>query len=91
MAQQNSPSGRAEDPFVEPPSQDPWRAFSYVVTGVLVYGLIGWGLDAWLGTDFLVGLGIVAGAVMGLSLTWRAFPAPPGPEQDGQKHQDKNQ
>ncbi len=57
--------------------QDPWRAFSYVVTGVLVYGLIGWGLDQWVGTSFLVGIGIVVGAVLGLYLTWSAFNRPP--------------
>lgn len=57
--------------------QDPWRAFSYVLTGVLVYGLIGWGLDQWVGTSFLVGIGIVVGAVLGLYLTWSAFNRPP--------------
>lgn len=77
MAQQNSPSGRAEDPASGSPSQDPWRAFSYLVTGVLVYGAIGWGLDRWLGTSFLVAIGVIAGAAMGLYLTWRAFPSPP--------------
>jgi ATP synthase protein I len=83
MAQQNSPSGRAEEPSGQ---QDPWRAFSYLVTGVLVYGLIGWGLDHWLGTTFLVGIGIVFGAVLGLYLTWRAFGAPRASDTDTDKN-----
>ncbi|WP_101524919.1 AtpZ/AtpI family protein [Nocardioides houyundeii] len=74
MALKNSRSSHAEEPRGQ---QDPWRAFSYVITGVLVYGLGGWGLDRWLGTTFLVGIGIVFGAVLGLYLTWRAFGTPP--------------
>ncbi len=38
----------------EPPHGDPWLAFSYLVSGATIYGLIGWGLDRWLGTNFLV-------------------------------------
>lgn len=79
MAPKNSPDGHAVDSSSEQPSQDPWRAFSYVVTGVLVYGLIGWGLDRWWNTSFLVAVGIVVGAGLGLYLTWRTFGAPPAP------------
>lgn len=87
MAPKNTP-GHAEDSPSEQPSQDPWRAFSYVVTGVLVYGLVGWGLDRWWGTTYLVAVGIVVGAGLGLYLTWRAFGAPPessGPTQAGHR------
>lgn len=51
-------------------SDDPWPAFAYLVSGVLLYGMLGWGLDRWLGTNFLVGLGIVLGAALGIYLTW---------------------
>lgn len=68
----------------QPPSQspprarrprggDPWHAFSYLVTGIGVYGLAGWLLDRWLGTSFLVAAGIVLGAVLGLYLTVKRF------------------
>ena len=40
---------------------DPWLAFGYLVSGVLLYGLIGWLLDRWLGTTFLVVVGILVG------------------------------
>ena len=46
------------------PHGDPWLAFGYLVSGVAVYGLMGWGLDRWLGTSFLVAIGIVFGAAL---------------------------
>ncbi len=52
---------------------DPWLAFGYLVAGVLLYGLIGWALDRWLNTSFLVVVGILLGAGLGLFMTWRRF------------------
>ncbi len=49
----------------EPPYGDPWLAFSYLVSGAAVYGLIGWGLDRWLGTKYLVVIGILLGVGLG--------------------------
>lgn len=54
-------------------SGDPWHALSYLVTGVGMYGLIGWVLDEWLDTSFLLPAGIVLGAVLGVYLTWVRF------------------
>ena len=44
---------------------DPWLAFGYLVSGMLLYGLIGWLLDRWLGTSFLVVVGILVGITLG--------------------------
>lgn len=55
------------------PRGDPWHAFGYLVAGVVVYGLIGFGLDRLLGTSFLVAIGILFGAGLGLYLTWARF------------------
>ena len=52
---------------------DPWHAFGYLVAGVGVYGLIGWALDRWLGTTFLVVIGILFGAGLGIFMTWARF------------------
>jgi F0F1-type ATP synthase assembly protein I len=52
---------------------DPWHAFGYLVAGVGVYGLIGWALDRWLGTSFLVVIGILFGAGLGIFMTWARF------------------
>lgn len=48
----------------------------YLVSGVAFYGLIGWALDRWLGTSFLVVVGILLGAGLGLYLTWSRFRPP---------------
>ncbi|NHA00082.1 AtpZ/AtpI family protein [Nocardioides sp. W3-2-3] len=57
----------------EKPKGDPWHAFGYVVAGVAFYGLLGWLADRWLGTTFLVAVGILAGAALGIYMTARRF------------------
>jgi F0F1-type ATP synthase assembly protein I len=68
------------------PQGDPWNAFGYLVSGVLLYGLIGWGLDRWLGTSFLVAIGIIVGAALGTYQTYKRFqiPADDPPDEDEQ-------
>jgi ATP synthase protein I len=39
-----------------------WSIIGTFVAGVLAWGLIGWALDQWLGTGFLVAIGIMVGA-----------------------------
>lgn len=69
MSKQDPPPGTPE----RGPQGDPWHAFGYVVSGVAVYGLLGWGADQWLGTSFLVAIGILFGAVLGIYLTISRF------------------
>lgn len=54
-------------------SGDPWRVVSYLLTGVGLYGLVGWLLDQWLDTSFLLAVGIVLGAALGVYLTYVRF------------------
>lgn len=42
----------------------------YLLAGPLVYGLVGWGLDHWWGTSFLLPVGIVGGLALSLYLIW---------------------
>lgn len=56
-----------------PPFADPWRSFSYIVSGVLLYGLLGWLADRWLGTTFLVAIGILVGAGLGIYMTFARY------------------
>jgi hypothetical protein len=56
---------------------DPWAAFGYVVAGVGLYGLIGWGLSIWLDASFLLPLGILVGAGLGLVLVFYQYRAKP--------------
>lgn len=76
MAQQNPPSASAGDTPSETPQGDPWHAFGYIVAGVLVYGGLGWALDHWWGTSWLVVVGILVGATLGTYLTWVRFNKP---------------
>jgi ATP synthase protein I len=39
-----------------------WSIIGTLVAGVLAWGFIGWLLDRWLGTEFLVAIGILVGA-----------------------------
>ena len=55
------------------PRGDPWHAFGYIVAGVFFYGLVGWLLDRWLGTSFLVAIGILLGAGLGIYMTYARF------------------
>ena len=69
------PPGAASEP---PPVRevDAWAVISYLLSGVILYGGIGWLLDAWLGTRGLVGVGIVLGAAGGIWLVWLRYSKP---------------
>ena len=70
---------------------DPWQAVSYMLSGLIVYGLVGYGLDRWLGTDFLVGIGIVIGTGLGVLMVWMRWgrpPADPAPPPRPRRHND---
>lgn len=55
------------------PRGDPWHGFGYLTAGVLFYGGIGFGLDRWLGTNFVVVIGILLGAGLGMYMTHLRF------------------
>lgn len=73
------------DPAPEPPSEsseqksqgDPWHAFGYLVSGVFMYGFLGWLADHLLDTSFFVVIGILFGAVLGIYMTIKRFDALP--------------
>lgn len=70
--------GQQEPERANTPQGDPWHAFGYVVAGVLAYGLLGWLVDRWLGTSFVVAIGILIGAGLGIYMTIARFDALPG-------------
>ncbi|MEO8518665.1 MAG: AtpZ/AtpI family protein [Dermatophilaceae bacterium] len=47
-----------------------WNVVSYLISGPVLFGGIGWALDVWLGTAFLVAVGILAGMAVSLYLVW---------------------
>lgn len=75
--------GSARD--AQQPAGDPWLAFAYLVSGVGFYGLLGWLADRWLGTSFLVAVGLVLGAGLGIYLTWARFTRPASTHPDRQE------
>ena len=86
MATKNSSHGHAEEPPSDPPRKDAWGAFGYLVSGVAVYGLVGWGLDQWWDTSFMVAIGIVVGAGLGIYMTQKAFGTPPPSDESSDKN-----
>jgi len=61
------------------------RALSYLISGVLLYGGLGWVGDHFLHTHFLVPIGIVLGAAFGIYTMIRRLIATEGlaPPADG--------
>jgi hypothetical protein len=53
-----------------PPPGDGWTALSYLLSGFLLFGGIGWGLDALLNTGFFLPVGLLAGGAASLYLIW---------------------
>ncbi len=70
------PSQQPHDDDRAPNSSQGMTALSYLVAGILVWGLIGWLVDRWLGTDGIAaGIGAVIGAAGGVYLIVRRLGA----------------
>lgn len=50
-----------------------WTIFGYMLSGLLIWGGIGYGLDWWLNTDFLLLGGLLLGMGSALYLIWLRF------------------
>ena len=49
---------------------DAWTIISYLLGGPIVWGGIGWALDAWLGTGFFLPVGLLMGMAAALYIVW---------------------
>jgi ATP synthase protein I len=58
------------------PNVDPWQVTSYLISGVLLWGLLGYAAARWLDIPFLTGVGIVIGGVLGIWLTYIRYGRP---------------
>ena len=75
----NEPNQPPDDPS-RPPDPDAghprleearmWNVVSYLISGPVMFAGIGWALDSWLGTEFLVPVGILVGMAVSLYLVW---------------------
>ena len=50
-----------------------WSILGTLIAGVLAWGGIGWLLDRWLGTRFLVAIGVLVGAAGAFYLIIRRY------------------
>jgi F0F1-type ATP synthase assembly protein I len=72
----------------QPPSSS---SPSYLVAGVLFYGAVGWLLDQWLGTRFLVAAGVLLGGGLGTYMMVVQLTRQTGAERTDQQHQSTHQ
>ena len=50
-----------------------WTIFGYLLSGLLIWGGIGYGLDRWLGSGFFLLGGLLLGMGSSLYLIWLRF------------------
>lgn len=66
------------------PPSEAWTVFSHLVTGFLLFGGLGWGADALLGTRWFLLVGLLLGGVASFALIYvRYVYVPPVPPSDG--------
>jgi ATP synthase protein I len=58
------------------PTADPWQVTSYLISGVTLWGLIGWAAARWLDIPALTGVGFVIGGGLGIWLTYIRYGRP---------------
>jgi hypothetical protein len=52
------------------PESAAWNVLSYLLAGLVGFGLPAWFLDRWLGTTWIVGVGILAGTAVAMTTIW---------------------
>lgn len=53
-----------------------WAVLSFLLTGFLLYGGIGWALDRWLGTQVFTPIGILGGGAAAIYLVYVRYVVP---------------
>ena len=53
-----------------PPPGDAWNALSFLLSGILLFGGIGWGVDSLFGTRWGTPVGLLAGGAASVSLIY---------------------
>lgn len=69
-----------------------WTASAYLLTGPLLYGGLGWLVDRWIGTSFLLPLGVLAGAALSayvVTVRYRVSHPVARPRLDSADHHDE--
>jgi ATP synthase protein I len=72
MAGDPSPKRPHDDDESAAGAHQGWTAISYLISGILVWGFIGWLLDHWLHLGGVpIGVGAVLGAALGVYMVAR--------------------
>jgi ATP synthase protein I len=50
-----------------------WSIFGYLLSGLLIWGGIGWALDRWLSTSYFLLAGLFIGIAVSIYLVWLRF------------------
>ena len=56
-----------------PPPGDAWNALSFLLTGILLFGGIGWGLEGLCGTRWCTLVGLLVGATASSYLVYLRY------------------
>jgi F0F1-type ATP synthase assembly protein I len=56
-----------------------WTILSYLISGPLLYGGLGWLVDKWLGTTFFVVVGLLGGMALSIYVIYRRYVSPLAP------------
>ena len=50
-----------------------WSIVGYLLSGLVIWGGIGWGFDQWLNTNYFLLVGLLLGAGASIYLVWLRF------------------
>lgn len=50
-----------------------WSIVGYLLSGLLIWGGIGWGFDQWFNTNYFLLVGLLLGAGASIYLVWLRF------------------
>ena len=70
MSPDPSDSGHSSEPDGRKGEADAWGAFGLMVSGVAVWGAVGWLVSEWLDSRVFVMLGLLLGMGASLYLVW---------------------
>jgi F0F1-type ATP synthase assembly protein I len=60
-------------PPTPPGANDGWTVVGYLVAGMVVWGGVGWLVDQWLDTRFVVAIGLMLGMASAIYLIAKRF------------------
>jgi ATP synthase protein I len=63
----------ADESFRRKGEADAWNALSLILSGMLLWGGVGWLLSRWLDTRLPIAVGVLVGTAAGTLLVWLRY------------------